>query len=827
VSEVEPLYLAELAAYELGVGATTLRYANGRGLVTTPSETPANTEYNPRIRQPVNVARHCFAPRATSGRSVFAPGELVLKNGDGVLDDVLTDFALDGRTLTIRRGLPGAAYPGGFTTVFTGTMEQAEAKDDSVIVRVKDRAFALDVPLQATLYAGDNADGEGLEGTADDLKGKPKPLCFGVARNVAPPCVNTGKLIYQVNDGELDSVDAVYDAGISLGWTPASFVELDHGEGDTIGYRALATPTALIIAGLDDGTVTPKVLRTEDGVTFTDVTDAAMTGSGNRPAGIATDGSRIVLLLKTKIFTSDDDGETWTERTVPGDWAAVEASGLVYDAVNDYFIATGTGSSAKAVIRSADGATWAAVTTTAVNDLLGVAVHLGTAIFARGTATLSVSTDGGGTFSSQTTGISAGITSVGRMGGRWWAGETTGAGRVVRYSDTLVTWTQPILPVTANTVPNYTAFHEYEGILFVAGTHPMYSLDGGLSFAASEISHGFSPSAFGAFFNDRWYLAVSTAAMSGLFVSVSGETYGSLADLEDDTLAPAPGTWKYISHADGSYVRLGSSPYGTVTADVTQGVTGADRTAGSLFENVLTKAGYTSADWVTGDVTALDAADNSELGLWSYDDGLTVAEAIDRIANTVGAWWGPRASDGDFRIVQLTLPSGTPDATLFANDMVRGSFRLIPTSDEGRGLPAWRTTLRYQRNWTPQTDGIAFGVSDARRAFLAAEWRETSDSDATVKTSYLLARDLVEETLYDAEADALAEAQRRQVIRETKRRMFEVTVKETDTTASLDLGQVVTVTHSRYGLSAGADFRIIGVEPNAKDREISLILWGT
>ncbi len=826
MSEVEPLYLAEVAAYELGVGATTLRYASGRGLVTTPSETPANTEYNPRIRQSVNVARHCFTPRATSGRNVFAPGELVLKNGDGVLDAVLDDYAVDGRTLTIRRGLPGAAYPGGFTTVFTGTMEQAEAKDDAVIVRVKDRSFALDVPLQTTLYAGDNTDGEGLEGTADDLKGKPKPLVFGTVKNVSPPMVNSGKLIYQVSDDAVQSVDAVYDAGVSLGWVPVVFEELDHGEGDTIGYMSLATPTALIIAGLDDGTVTPKVLRTEDGVTFTDVTDAGMTGSGNIPKGIATDGSRIVLLLKTKIFSSDDDGETWTERTVPAAWAAVEASGLAYDEVNDYFIATGTGSAAQAVIRSADGASWTAITTTGVNDMHGVAVHLGTAIFARTTATLSVSTDGGATFTSQATGISAGIAKVGWMGGRWWAAENTGSGRVVRYSDNLIVWTQPILPITSNTNPNYSAFHEHEGILFVAGTHPMYSLDGGLTFIASEIDHGFSTSLYGAFFNDRWYLAASTAAMSGLFVSVSGEAYGSLADLEDDTLAPTPGTYKYISHADGSYIRLGSSPYGTVTADVTQGATSADRTAGSLFENVLTKAGYTSADWVTGDVTTLDAADNSVLGLWTYDDGLTVAAALDLIAGTVGAWWGPRASDGDFRIVQLLLPTGTAAATLYANDMVRGTFRLIPSADEGRGLPTWRTTLRYARNWTVQTDGLAFGVGDARRAYLAAEWREVADSDATVKTSYLLARDVVEESLYDAEADALDEAERRQVIRETKRRMFEVTVEETDTTASLDLGQVVTVVHSRYGLSAGADFRIIGVEPDARRRRISYVLWG-
>ena len=123
----EPLYLAELTAYDLvGATTTTLRYATGAGHVTGPSETPANTIYDARVSQPVNVARHCFRPGATSGQSVVGFGELVLENGDGLLDDLASAYALDGRAITIRRGTIGAAYPAGFTTVFVGVMEQVE-----------------------------------------------------------------------------------------------------------------------------------------------------------------------------------------------------------------------------------------------------------------------------------------------------------------------------------------------------------------------------------------------------------------------------------------------------------------------------------------------------------------------------------------------------------------------------------------------------------------------------------------------------------------------------------------------------------------------------
>ncbi|KKL24278.1 hypothetical protein LCGC14_2416890, partial [marine sediment metagenome] len=51
---------------------------------------------------------------------------------------------------------------------------------------------------------------------AGDLKGKPKPVLYGVVQNIAPPLVNTSKLIYQVADATLNSVDAVYDRGVAL-----------------------------------------------------------------------------------------------------------------------------------------------------------------------------------------------------------------------------------------------------------------------------------------------------------------------------------------------------------------------------------------------------------------------------------------------------------------------------------------------------------------------------------------------------------------------------------------------------------------------------------
>lgn len=49
------------------------------------------------------------------------------------------------------------------------------------------------------------------------LEGRPKPLCFGKCLNVTPVQVNPSLLIYQVHDGPIQAIDAVYNRGVALG----------------------------------------------------------------------------------------------------------------------------------------------------------------------------------------------------------------------------------------------------------------------------------------------------------------------------------------------------------------------------------------------------------------------------------------------------------------------------------------------------------------------------------------------------------------------------------------------------------------------------------
>ena len=208
------IYLAEITAAIDAAGTTTvLRYAT-QGYNTTPTDTPANTHYAPRILQPALMQRDLFSSGKTYGKSSVSYGELVISNIDGALD-YLIPYSFGGRDLTIKAGDSRAAYST-FSTVLKITIEGADFDDKTVTFRIKDNLLLLDKPLCTNFYLGSNTNGAGLEG-GDELAGKLKPVLIGEAYNMTPNCVNTSLLIYQVNDGAVAWVGNVYDNGVAIG----------------------------------------------------------------------------------------------------------------------------------------------------------------------------------------------------------------------------------------------------------------------------------------------------------------------------------------------------------------------------------------------------------------------------------------------------------------------------------------------------------------------------------------------------------------------------------------------------------------------------------
>lgn len=211
------IYALEVKAHT-GYSETTLYYSSSPSLVTGPTDTPPITTFQPRIVQPGNYSTQAFQGGLTFGKSEMGYGEIVLSNDDGALDALL-DYGFDGRVVVLRTHDADAApvaYPAGWDTIFTGTIEQPEAtwpgyNDSNIVLRLRDGGASLRVKLPLAVYAGDNVLPGGLEGTVDDLKGKTKPLLLGKCHNMALQCINTSKLIYAVSPPSGGAIDLVWD----------------------------------------------------------------------------------------------------------------------------------------------------------------------------------------------------------------------------------------------------------------------------------------------------------------------------------------------------------------------------------------------------------------------------------------------------------------------------------------------------------------------------------------------------------------------------------------------------------------------------------------
>lgn len=201
------IYLAEIKAYDTTTSTEiTWRFSSGQGYDND------GTFYKPRIENPATFQRSITA--GIGGKASVSYGELTLSNVDGELNDLANDY-FDGRTLTLKRGKKTDPYED-FTTLMVATVESAAMERERISVRLRDKTYLLNKPFNESRYAGTNTLPNGLEGTADDIKGQAKPKIYGRIALMQPVLVNTSKLIYQVNNGAVDAVINVFDSGAYL-----------------------------------------------------------------------------------------------------------------------------------------------------------------------------------------------------------------------------------------------------------------------------------------------------------------------------------------------------------------------------------------------------------------------------------------------------------------------------------------------------------------------------------------------------------------------------------------------------------------------------------
>lgn len=184
-------------------------------------------------------------------------------------------------------------------------------------------------------------------------------------------------------------------------------------------------------------------------------------------------------------------------------------------------------------------------------------------------------------------------------------------------------------------------------------------------------------------------------------------------------------------------LRLGATPAGQITADVTGAfpAAGAVSTVAGLALATLTDDLGIDPDWI--DLAAflgLDAAYPYRAGYWIGTEPKDGAAVLGDILGSIGARL-TTSRNGRLRPYLLAPPAEgvRPVATYTSAHILRMSPRPLPA---GLSPPAYRWRVGYQRNHAVQAGDLSPLAGDARRQFLAEEFRFTSWIDPGLLASY-------------------------------------------------------------------------------------------
>ena len=257
--------------------------------------------------------------------------------------------------------------------------------------------------------------------------------------------------------------------------------------------------------------------------------------------------------------------------------------------------------------------------------------------------------------------------------------------------------------------------------------------------------------------------------------------------------------------ASGTFT-LSASPAGTITTSV-QGDKPSVyyNTVAKLVERVVT--GYGTNPFVGGDIdsanfTAFDAANTQPIGT-HLKERENVIDVIHQMSGSVGAVPAMNAL-GLLQLIKIALPAAGTSTEVTEDNIVAKSFQL-----DSRVPVKAACKIAYCKNWTVQ-ENLQTGIPPEHASLYGQEWLYVTSSDSAVATIYKLTQaPEPEETLLLTQSTASAEALRRRDLWKVQRSIYRY-----DGLPELmlePLGGPQTLSHTRYGLSAGADAQILSV----------------
>lgn len=289
------------------------------------------------------------------------------------------------------------------------------------------------------------------------------------------------------------------------------------------------------------------------------------------------------------------------------------------------------------------------------------------------------------------------------------------------------------------------------------------------------------------------------------------------------TIVHKAGTNGYTKDLANGRFTLTNNPSGRITADAQGDDSGGGYiyTVADIIRRIVVDQGGLSdpADLDTASFTALNTANSAKVGIFFGAQEVEILNPLDQLAYSIGAFFGFNRV-GSFNVGRFEVASGTADLDL-------SSVEVTGIEAIGTIQPAWRVKIGYKKNFTPQNENDLAGIvatDTPQYDFATNVFRYRSSEDTAVQTKHLLASEMIFDTLMVEEADAATEASRLLTLLKESRRMFRVSAKTQP--YNINLNDVVGLTLSRFGMSAGVDFRVIGITENTITNSAVLEVWG-
>ena len=314
------------------------------------------------------------------------------------------------------------------------------------------------------------------------------------------------------------------------------------------------------------------------------------------------------------------------------------------------------------------------------------------------------------------------------------------------------------------------------------------------------------------------------AATIGRYEKVAGTiltreaNYTSQAQL----FSTAPSSGATRRWPTGGAFRLGNQWSYEITTDISFGGT-TDKLVHRCLEAMALRAGISSGDISSADLTSLDAAPTINAG-YHVTDAETALSAMGKLALGGGVWFGFDRT-GVLRFGKVDTYSGSASFAFTEHN----TLEIVRDVSGGLQAPIWSITMRWKRRWRT-TKGAALAWSGlVIDADVGREWDEYVTTDTTTLTNNPYARAIVRDTYclnLDSVAAPSAEASRQLTLFKTLRAVYKVRARISSSLLTIDLGSTVSLQHPRFGLTSATNFKVIATEWDFGSDAVTFHLWG-